>query len=52
MKIEISEEGVVFCDGMMCDFLKMYDSCGEYGSCPLVKIGDQFFDLKISASIK
>ena len=51
MKIEITGDGIVFCDGLMCDFLKMYDSCGECGGCPLVKIGDKFFDLKISAAI-
>lgn len=51
MKIEISEEGVIYCDGLVCDFLKMYDSCQECGNCPLMKIGDQFFDLKISAAI-
>lgn len=48
MKIEISEEGVIFCDGLMCDFLKMYSLCQECGKCPLEKIGDIFFDLKIS----
>lgn len=48
MKIEITEEGVIYCDGLVCDFLKMYDACQECGNCPLTKIGDQFFDLKIS----
>ena len=51
MKIEITEEGVIYCDGPMCDFFRMYDSCAECGGCPLVKFGDEFFDLKLSAAI-
>lgn len=51
MKIEITEEGVIYCDGSMCDFYRMYDSCAECGGCPLVKFGDEYFNLKISAAI-
>lgn len=36
MKIDISDEGVVFCDGMMCDcWLAAQNRCGL---CPLFKI--------------
>lgn len=50
MRLEITDEGVIYCDNIMCDLLKLYDSCAECGDCPLVKLGDQFFDIKISAA--
>lgn len=44
MKIEISENGIVHCDGTICDPLALFDSCAECGNCPLVGMLDQFLD--------
>lgn len=45
MKIEITDAGVIFCDGVICDPVKMYDSCSECGGCPLVRLFDAFREI-------
>lgn len=45
MKIEITEEGVVFCDGLICDPIAMYDSCAECGGCPFTSMFEGYLDV-------
>lgn len=45
MKIEITEEGIVFCDGLICDPIGMYDSCAECGGCPFVSLFQKYLDI-------
>lgn len=45
MKIEISEEGIVFCNGHTCDPVSMYDSCSTCGGCPIERLFDRFLDI-------
>lgn len=47
MEIKISEEGVIFCDGIVCNPLSFYATNDYCGSCPLIKICDEFFDIKL-----
>lgn len=44
-KIEISEEGTIFCDGLLCVLDSLYGSCSDCGDCPIVKIHSQLVDL-------
>ena len=44
MKIEISEEGIIFCDGVMCDPLGLFDNNSQCGNCPLVALLDKYLD--------
>ena len=44
MKIEISEEGIVFCDGLTCDPVSMYESCAQCGGCPFVPLIDRYLE--------
>lgn len=45
MKIEISENGIIHCDGTICDPVAMYDSCAECGGCPFVHLFDEYLDI-------
>lgn len=45
MKIEITEEGIIFCDGLTCDPVGMYDSCSECGGCPFVSLFDRYLEI-------
>lgn len=42
MKIEINEEGILFCNGIICDPVAMYDSCSECGGCPFISKFNEF----------
>lgn len=44
-KIEISEEGIIFCDGLLCVLDSLYASCSECRDCPIVKIHSLLKDL-------
>lgn len=46
MKIEISEEGVINCDGLVCDPLGLYMTCSECGSCPIIALYDKYLEKK------
>lgn len=50
MKIEMTEEAIVFCDGIMCDPVKMYDSCAECGGCPFVRLFNEYLDIYFDGS--
>ena len=45
MKIEISENGIIHCDGTICDPVAMYDSYANCGGCPFVHLFDEFLDI-------
>lgn len=45
MKIEISENGIIFCDRTICDPVAMYDSCAECGGCPFVSLFNRYLDI-------
>lgn len=45
MKIEISENGIIQCDGTMCDPVAMYDSYAECGGCPFVSLFERYLDI-------
>lgn len=38
MKIEITDKGVVYCDGNVCDPIGLYATDDECGNCQLLKI--------------
>ena len=44
-KIEISEEGIIFCDGLLCVLDSLYGNCSECGDCPIIKIHYLLLDL-------
>lgn len=44
MKIEISEEGVIYCDGTICKPLDLYYTSDECGSCPVIALCQKFLN--------
>ena len=50
MKIEITEEKIIYCDGILCDPLSMYITCDECGSCPVIEICEKFFEIKLDSN--
>lgn len=50
MMLHISEEGIVFCDGMLCNPLALYDVGQECGNCPLLKFAEDYETIKYGDS--
>lgn len=46
MEITMSEEGVIFCNGIMCDPLGLYCTGAECGSCPIISLAEEFCNIK------
>lgn len=42
MDINISDEGIVFCDGLTCDPIGMWTISQNCGSCPFIKLAERF----------
>lgn len=48
MDINISDEGIVFCDGLTCDPIGMWTINQNCGSCPLIKLAERFCDVWVT----
>lgn len=46
MKLHISEEGIIFCDEILCDPLALYDIGQECGNCPILKFAEEYECIK------
>ena len=46
MEIILTDEGIVFCDGVMCDPLKMYGCSQECGNCPIISMAEEYETIK------
>lgn len=46
MVLEISEEGIVLCEGWYCDPLALYDIGQECGNCPILKFAEDYETIK------
>ena len=42
MFIEITEEGIVFCEGLVCDPLGLYENRRQCGNCPLMEFAEKY----------
>jgi len=50
MKIEMTEEAIVFCDGLTCDPIAMWESCAACGNCPLLRLCEEYFQDKMDGA--
>lgn len=42
MKIEISDEGVIFCSGIPCNPIELWENSAACGDCPMIQWGEEF----------
>lgn len=47
MVIEITEEGIVFCDRLTCDPLGLYEAKQQCGDCPILKFAEKYYEINI-----
>lgn len=46
MVIEITDEGIVFCEGLTCDPVGLYENRRQCGNCPLLKFAERYSAIK------
>lgn len=49
MDIHITEEGIVFCDAIVCNPLALYDAGQECGNCPILKLAEDYQEIKFGS---
>ena len=42
MEITITEEGIIFCNGIACDPLTLFRTDSQCGNCPIIRIGEKY----------
>jgi hypothetical protein len=45
MKIVILDEGVISCDGLICDPIGLWQINQNCGSCPFIRLAERFCDV-------
>ena len=49
MVIEVTEEGIVFCERLTCDPLGLYEVGQECGNCPIIKFAEDYEAIKFGS---
>lgn len=50
MKVEITDEGIIYCDGITCNPLSLFYTNAECGSCPVMRICEEYWHLLVEGA--